>query len=109
MTKEEAIKKFSASIYTNRGEISLKILRRVAIAAGLNYPMVHRDCCDDIFINYECIDPYGEAVGEVGSAYDFCRWLAERDQKAIRKEKLRHLNQISNENKKSYENINERK
>ena len=97
MKEEEAIKRYSAFIYTKQGDISLQTLRKIAIAAGLKNPVVRRDCCDDIFIDYECIDPYGEAVEEVRSAYNFCRWLAKKDVKKDCIEKLQHLEKLPTE------------
>lgn len=80
MEKKEQtiIDKFKSRIYTKEGEVNLRTVKQIAVEAGLEKPTVNRN--EGILtINYEIIDPYGIAEGEILSIYNFCKWMNNPD------------------------------
>jgi hypothetical protein len=80
--KANVIEKYKDKIYTRDGNINLKTVKQIALAAGIKAPSVHRGPMDDLFIDYQLVDPMGSnAVEEVRSIYDFCLYLLLLDSK----------------------------
>jgi len=85
----ELVEKYHDRIYTNTISknyllpsrlINLSVVKSIAMAAGLDKPIVERDPDgDEIWVNNEVIDPYGDAIGEIVTIYSFCCWLASRE------------------------------
>jgi hypothetical protein len=86
----ELVEKYHNKIYTNKLSknyvtashlINLRVVKSIAKAAGLDKPYVFRDPDgDEIWINHEVNDSYGNAIEEIVSTYHFCLWLAYKEQ-----------------------------
>jgi len=78
----ELVEKYHDKIYTNILSenylpadrlINVRVVKSIAKAAGLVKPYVWRDSHTDyILVNYEVIDPYGDAIGEIVTIYSVC-------------------------------------
>jgi hypothetical protein len=69
----EVIEKYKDKIYTQNGERNLRTVKSIAIEAGLIKPNVFRGWTFKfLYINGECVDPYGEASKEVETIYNVC-------------------------------------
>lgn len=87
---KKIVKKYKDKIYTKEGMINLRTMKSIAIEAGLHKPEVWRTDFA-LYINFEIIDPHGEAEEEVASAYRFCSRLVKRDKQLNRDKKLKDL------------------
>ena len=60
-------------------ELNLKTVKSIAKQVGIKSPSVHKDSADFIYINCECIDPYGGSPEkEVRNVINFCEVLIKK-------------------------------
>lgn len=80
--REELVIEFKEKIYPKNGhQHNLKVVKQIALRAGLKKPSVSRnESMGYTSINYEIIDPFGIAEEEIRTIFKVCLWLKHRSE-----------------------------